>query len=195
MIAGILAMQQRVAKAEQIRDQALAEIAELRTKYGYIDVQDDSKTYLARIDNSEGDDTYRLIVPAGSRYLIHISDTAMQDSTIPDELPRTKTYSMNGWRDGADVILKWGVWGGEEKRFVLSTHTDQLFDYKLKDWDDSQGPNEGFDIQTDPQKEFDIDEKIILSYFGNEQLQRGIVLWIEPHSQWQAWHEKQNAKE
>jgi len=37
-----------------------------------------------------------------------------------------------------------------------------------------------------PQKSFNTDEKVILSYFGNDKLERGIVFWLEPHAMWEA---------
>ncbi len=194
-IAGLFAMRQRVIQAEKARDSALAERDELRAKFGHIEVNDESRTYFAPVKSYEGEDTFRAIFPAGSRYLLHISDTPMNNSEVPDDLPRTKTMSMNGWREGADIILKWGVWGGDSKRFVVSTQTDELFDYQIENWNAPAGhPNESFDVASDQQVSFATSERVILSYFGNEKLQRGIVLWLEPHADWEEWNERRKAK-
>ena len=107
-------------------------------------------------------------------------------SEIPDDLKPTKTMSMNSWRDGADVILKWGVWNDDGKRFVVETQSDELFNYEIKDWNSGNHPDEGFDLVTEPQAEFATDEKVILSYFGNDKLERGIILWLEPYDMWEA---------
>ena len=51
--------------------EANAEIDAVRSKYGYIRVDDSSKTYVSRIaDNEQDVDSYRIRVPAGSRYLL-----------------------------------------------------------------------------------------------------------------------------
>ena len=164
----------------------MQEVDKIRARFGDIQIDDPDKTYFAKIKSYEGDHTYRAVFPAGSRYLLHVTDMPMKNSEIPDDLKPTKTMSMNGWRDGADVILKWNVWGQDPMRLVVQTQTDELFNYELKDWNPGNYPNHGFELGADTQVEFGTDEKVILSYFGNDKLERGIVLWLEPHAMWEA---------
>ena len=190
-VVGLLAMHFKVIRAEKARDSAVAERDELRSKFGYIDVDDESMTYFARVNSYGSKDTYRAIFPAGSRYMLHISDTPMKNWEIPEELPRTKTLSMNSWREGADVVLQWSVQGVDSKRFVVSTLGEELMDYQIENWNKPAGyPNASFDLDANPQVSFATNERVILSWFGNDKLARGIVLWLEPHSIWEQWYKR-----
>ena len=202
LIACLFSYRQQMLKAIETSQKAIAmldeielELAETRSKFGYIDVKDPQLTYFAKITDSESDDSYRAVFPKDSRYLMHVSDTPMKHSKVPDDLPRTRTVSLNSWTDGTDVIVKWGVWGaGDSKKMVVETKTGELLTYKLKDWNNGNWPNEGFDLEASPQVSFKTDEKIILSYFGNEKLERGIILWMEPYEQWEARNKSEKKK-
>ena len=184
-IAGIFAFRNEASRAMLDRDLALQELEDVRRKFGHVQLNDPDKTSFVKIEGEEGETTYRAVFPAGSRYLLHLTDMPMKNSQIPEDLTTTKTMSMNSWRDGADVILKWSIYGGDEMRFVVQTQTEQLFSYLVEDWNNGNHPNEGFDLEADPIASFGTNQKIILTYFGNDKLERGIVLWLEPHAQWE----------
>ena len=184
-IAGNFAFRSEAVRARHERDLALQELEEVRRKFGEIRIDEPDKTYFVKIEGEEGETTYRAVFPAGSRYLLHLTDTPMKNSEIPEDLPTTKTMSMNSWRDGTDVILKWSMFGGDEMRFVVETHAEQLFNYEVQGWNNGNHPNEGFDLEAEPIASFGTNQKVILTYFGNDKLERGIVLWLEPHAQWE----------
>ena len=101
--------------------EARSEVENVRRKYGHIKIDDEKMTYVSRIaDNEEAEDAYRIIVPAGSRYMLHLADANWDgDGFLPDPTP-TKTISLNGWRDGADVILSISTyWENNAPRIVV----------------------------------------------------------------------------
>lgn len=187
MAISVYVMRQRIREAEQRTATAEAKYTELCSKFGYLEPTPEFITRFLRIQQDNGEVAYRARFPKGSRYMLHISDVPMEGSQIPDKLTTTKTMSMNSWRDGADVILKWNIWVEDDKRILdVRTQTEQLFNYEIPDWPQQSGyPNEGFYLEADSVAEFDPNEKIILNYFGNEKLKRGVILWLEPHAMWE----------
>jgi hypothetical protein len=176
---------------------AREEVESIRRKYGYIRVEDEKMTYVSRIaENEETDDAYRIVVPAGSRYLLHLTDTQFEhDGYPPDPIP-TKTISLNGWREGADVVLSYSIyWENNAPRVVVHTEADEFFDYVPPNWQSGGGPNEGSHLQTAPQKAFAIDETIQFMWWKDPSTKRGIMLWLEPHSQWEARRNARKATE
>ena len=167
---------------------AQAEIENVRRKYGYIRVDDESKTYVSRIaENEEANDAYRIIAPAGSRYMLHLSDATFDSDGYPVQLKPTKTISLNGWRDGADVILSYYVYMEDGvPRIVVHTEADQFFNYIPPNWQTGSGPSEGGHLETDSQQAFSIDETIKLMWWRDWTTKRGLILWLEPHSKWEA---------
>ena len=188
MAVSVYVMSQRVRNAELRTVAAEAKYLELCAKFGYMEPTTEFTTRFLHIQDDSGQTAYRASFPKGSRYMLHISDVPMEHSKIPDDLKPTKTMSMNSWRDGADVVLKWNVWVEDGKRtFDVRTQTEQLFEYEISDWKrPGNYPNEGFDLEAGSVTEFDPSEKVVLSYFGNEKLKRGVILWLEPHAMWKA---------
>ena len=170
--------------------EARAEIDSVRSKYGYIRVDDRSKTYVARIaDNEEDVDSYRICVPAGSRYLLHITDTTFEDSDYPDDPIPTKSISLNHWREGADAVLSYSIyWENDALRFVVHTETEKMFDYVPADWvaGTGGGPSEGSHLITETQAEFSTSETIRFMWHRDPTTKRGLMLWLEPYAKWEA---------
>ena len=177
--------------------EARSEVENVRRKYGHIKIDDEKMTYVSRIaDNEEAEDAYRIIVPAGSRYMLHLADANWDgDGFLPDPTP-TKTISLNGWRDGADVILSISTyWENNAPRIVVHTEADEFFNYVPSGWKSTQGPSEGSQLSTDPQKAFAIDETIHLISWKDSSTNRGIMIWLEPHSRWEAKNKAKKATE
>ena len=176
-----LVMMRRLANAS-------AEIDSVRSKYGHVRVDDPSKTYVARIvDNEQSQSAWRIRVPAGSRYLIHITDATFEKSEYPDDPIPTETISLNGWQGGADVVLSCSVrWENNAPRVVVHTETEKLFDYAPPNWVNSTGPREGSQFTPRPQAEFSIDETIRFMWWRDPSTKRGIMLWLEPIAKWDA---------
>ncbi len=140
---------------------ARAEVEEVRRKYGHIRVENDQQTFVARIaDNELGDDAYRIHVPPGRHDLIYLTDATFPDGGLDDPQP-TKSISLNGWKEGADVVLSYKIYIEDgTPRVVVHTETEQFFDYRMKGFKDDGGPNEEWDLQTDPQAAFSADDTI-----------------------------------
>jgi hypothetical protein len=174
-----------IVMMRQLAD-ARAEVESIRRRFGHIRVDDESRTYVARITepNEPTDHAYRIRVPAGSRYLLHLSDTPfVADDYPPDPVP-TKTISLNGWRDGADVVLSYSIrWEKNAPRVIIHTQTEEMFDYVPPDWT-SGGPSGWSHLQTDPQVAFSTDETIRFMRWHDATTKRGFMVWLEPFSKW-----------
>ena len=173
----------------QLRE-ARTEIDAVRSKYGYIRVDDPSKTYVSRIaDNEEDVDSYRICVPAGSRYLLHLTDTTFENSDYPNNPTPTKTISLNHWREGADAVLSYSIyWENDAPRFVVHTETEKMFDYVPTDWvaGTGGGPSEGSHLTTESQAEFSTSDTIRFMWHRDPATKRGLMLWLEPYAKWEA---------
>jgi len=106
----------------------------VRRKYGYIKIDNEKMTYVSRIaENEETKDAYRIIVPAGSRYMLHLTDAVFEDDFPPQNPVPTRTISLNGWREGADVVLSYSCfWEKDAHRIVVHTEADQFLTTLLR---------------------------------------------------------------
>lgn len=173
--------------------EARAEVESVRAVYGYISVDDPSKTYVNSVPNVGMGSKVRIIVPAGSRYLLHLSDAKLDFETELETLPVTKSISLNSWREGADATLTYAVLKENGKpRIEVRSGDDLFFDYILEDWVDSGEPNEGSDIGLDGQREFAIDEDIGIMTWLDPGTGRGVAIWLEPHSRYVERKQKPN---
>ena len=185
VVAGLAVSQ--FVMMHQLAD-AHAEVELVRSKYGYIRVNDDTKTYVSRIVNNEQEvDAYRICVPADSRYMLHLTDTLFEKGNYPVDPIPTKTISMNHWREGADAVLSYSVyWDSNIPRVVVHTETEEMFDYAPTDWTPGSFPTERAHLETTPQAEFSIDDTIRLMWCHDPTTKRGFMLWLEPHSKWES---------
>ncbi|NNE00016.1 MAG: hypothetical protein HKN47_22075 [Pirellulaceae bacterium] len=174
--------------------EARNEIDVVRRKYGYIKVNDPSLTYVNAIaENEQGPAAMRLIVPAGSRYMLHLSDTKFDHETKIDTLPAATTISLNSWRNGADVTLSYAIHMENGNPVVhVHTETETLLTYKVPNWTKSGQPNEGTGSPLDGQREFSTDETIPIMTWRDTGTGRGIALWLEPHARYAARRNKQS---
>ena len=101
----------------------------VRQRFGYIHPKDPSRIYVARIaDDAGGSNRYRLHIPPGHRFLLHIADTEIPDRGYLEDPKPTKTMSMNSSREeGADVVLKWAIYDSNTARNSRSRQTPRRF--------------------------------------------------------------------
>jgi hypothetical protein len=186
----VVIVAQIVSQAVMMRQlaDARAEIDEVRRKYGYIRVENDQQVFVARIvENENNVDAYRIHIPSGHHYLLHLTDAVFPtEGYLVDPQPTT-TLSMNSWKEGADVVLSYAIYQENGTRRVrVWTETEELFDYRLENWVETAGPTEGSHLQTHPQEAFSPDETIRFMWCRNPETQRGVMLWMEPVAAWQA---------
>jgi len=162
--------------------EAHAEVETVRKQFGFIRPEDPNRIYIARIGGDIGTpDQYRMHIPPGHRFLLHIADTEIPDTGYPENPKPTKTLSMNPWREGADVVLKWAIYdSGPAPRLEVSTDSEPLFNYEMPDWVPSPGPSEGNHLQTKPQQSFSPEDRIRFMWWRNPTTKRGVMLWMEP---------------
>ena len=162
------------------------ELEENRRRYGHITVTDTAKTYISRIENPNTSigTSFRVRVPKGSRYLLHLSDASFSESGPPADLQATQSISLNSWRDGAEAVLSYSIqWDNDRPRVVVHSETEEYFDYSPSDWNES-GTNESWSNDARPQSEYSTDDTIRFMWWCNPGSRRGFVLWLEPHTTW-----------
>lgn len=167
---------------------ARAEIADVRRRFGYIRIDNEEQIYVARITETEpGEDAYRLHIPPGNHYMLHLTEAEFPTENYPVDPIPTGTMSMNGWKDGADVVLRFWIAKGIDGKPVVhvATYTEELFDFRLENWW-SGGPTEASNLETNPQKTFDPDSTIRFLWRRNPKTARGVMLWMEPVADWRA---------
>lgn len=177
------AMMRQVRDAERKVEAARQELEVVRQQFGYLRIDDPQKIYITKIEGTgaSGGNHYRLYIPPGHRFLLHVGETEYA-ATGPVGTPRRlATLSMNSWREGADVILHWTrTKDGETSRLKVWTDTEELFDVPYTQWKiDPSFPSSGGSVATDSQQEFHPDDRIQFFSFGHELAKRGIVMWME----------------
>ena len=163
------------------------EIEEVRLRFGYLRIENNTDAYIARIGNGDLQDTpaYRLHLPAGNHFLLHLSVTDMVDGSIPDAPPATKTVSLNSWKHGADVVLKWLTRMEDgTPRIKVATESQTLLEYKFDNWKNPSGFTEGAELDTNGQMSFSTNDSLRLMWWRNPDESKVAVLWMEPADQW-----------
>lgn len=189
MAVSQVSMMRKMAEAE-------SEVSQARRLYGYIRISDAAKTIVQRLEDSpDRRSAYRVHIPPGRHYILHISDVPFVGGQPPADLPPSANLSMNNWRDGADVILSYSILTeGEQHRMVVHTESEELFNYVIDGWANGSMPNSGWTLEPGVQKELARDDTIQLMWHLNEATQRGVVLWMEPVKQWQERRAAMEAK-
>lgn len=168
----ILMQQLRVARAE---------VNDVRRKFGYIRVVDRNKTYVVLIAENEADSTaFRIWVPKGSHYVLHLTDATFDSNESPADPIPTTSISLSNWQQGADTTLSCSLyWENNRPRAVVQDKTSQLMDHVLSDWIGASGPSELTWYPGVP-TEYTSNQNIPLMLWRNASSRRGILLWLEP---------------
>jgi hypothetical protein len=174
--------------------QAKSEIDGWRRKFGYVDVEDKTKIYFAKVADaySGSNNAYRIYFPPGHRYMLNLSYSDYpRDGYLDDPTP-VKSISLNSWMQGEDIWFEYKIQGDGNKRSVIAkSHEGDLIDYELKDWVESNYPTSGSQLEADPQVSFELGQRIPIMWWRDEKTQRGVMLWLEPEADWFARREKQ----
>lgn len=177
--------------------QARAELDIVRRRFGHIRVEDDKLTYVAQLaEPNEGTShSWRIRVPAGSRYLLHLTDRSVGEASEKRKPFFERTISLNGWRDGADAVLSYHIYvENNAMRIRVHSETESYFDYVPTGWE-LGGSDESSFLQADPQKSFAIDEVIEFCSKRNADSDREVKLWLEPFTRWlPRWEAEQAEK-
>jgi hypothetical protein len=188
LIASQAALMRRMEEARKELAKAQQEVAHVRKQFGYIKVTKPQLVLIARIESGEiPGNRYRMIIPPGVHYMLHITDSAdVPASGFPDNPQPTETMSMNSWRNGADVVLRFGVRNDADgiPRLDVATDSEELFSYRIEGWQTVAYPNSGYHLQTDEKQSFSPDEVIRFMTLSNDQTKRGVMLWMEPVAHW-----------
>lgn len=170
---------------------AQAEVDKVRRDYGYIRVDNDKKVYVTSItqhkENSR--DSLRIIVPPGERYFLHLSETSAHPSEIPPTTKPKITVSLNGWKDGADEILSYFIGMPPDRQIPtlrVSSQTDHFYTYVPDNWPRGVSLSLESRLEPNPQSEFVRDQVIVLMFASAPSLDRGVLLWLEPESRYDA---------
>ena len=157
--------------------------SELDMVPGRVIIDDPSLTYVRAItsEHNQLPQSVRIVTPADSRYLLRLCDATFDDETPVQSLPVTETIALNGWRDGADVVLTCKV-QRDNGSPVIKVHTDkaEFFNYTPKRWIDSGQGTEG-SFASEQQRTFKPDESIPITRWRDTGTGRGIAVWLEPY--------------
>ena len=122
---------------------------------------------------------YRVIVPAGSRYMLHLSDQFSEEGKRPEDPVTVKSISLNGWREGSDAILFYNFdTNGKPPTLVVRCNGDHFFDYSPTDWISGTRSVdfEDLGVKLGQQKAFSTDETIVFFWRQNPDTKRGLML-------------------
>jgi hypothetical protein len=164
--------------------EANQELGVVRRNYGYMKVEDDSKINVISLaqERDSNSDALRFIVPPGERYFLHLSETTAKDNDkLPDGKHKT-TIALNGWVDGEDVILRYGVYIDPDKQtpyLRVGSGTQGFFTYRPDDWPSDVSLSTVFQLAATEKVEVSRNEPIVLMRAVSETIDRGVVLWIE----------------
>lgn len=170
---------------------ARAEIDAIRRNYGYIRADNDNKVYVSSITQHKGSnrDSLRIVVPPGERYFLHLSETTARPREFPPSSKPRTTVVLNGWKDGADEILSYSIgWPPDREIPTLrvNTQTDHLYTYVPDDWPRGVSLSVESRVEASPQAEFARDEVIVILFANAPSLDRGVMLWLEPETRYDA---------
>jgi len=177
-------MMREVREARREVEAARQELEVVRKQFGYLRIDDPKKIYITKIEGTKavGGNHYRLYIPPGHRYLLHVGETEYA-RTGPVGTPKPlATLSMNSWREGADVVLHWtNTTEGEKRRLKVWTDTEELFDVEFPNYDKSpKFPSSVSYLPQDAHLGIPPEETIQFFSHGNEETKSGIVMWMEP---------------
>ena len=157
------------------------EIENVRSKFGYIQVDDPTKVYLRTIQDGDksGHTAYRLHFPKGNHYLLHLSHAVSPAAGESGRKPIT-TISLNGWKGGMEVILKWTAYLDDNghSRLQVSTETDTFIDHTIK------GSGYAESVTGDGQISYLLNESIELMKWRSADPKDELKLWLEPAELW-----------
>lgn len=173
ILSQVLLMKQLKVAREEVND--------VRRKFGYIRVVDKSKTYVALIAENEADSTaFRVWVPKGSHYVLHLTDATFDSNECPADPIPTTSISLKDWQQGADTVLSCSLYSEKNgPRAIVHDKTSQLMDHVLSDWIAASGPSEVTWYPGAP-TEYTSNQNIPLMLWRNSSSKRGILLWLEP---------------
>ena len=185
IVAIVAVLVSHVRTSIQLRE-AQREILEIRQTYGYINVQDKTKINVVSLSKEKRHDAdaLRFVVPPGDRYFLHLSETTAREiSEVPSGRPKI-TYSL-GWKDGADVILRYETLidpGPSTPYIQVGTRNRHCFTYRPEDWPEDVYFDSVAQFDASEPKEIQPGQPIFLYRGQAATLDRGVVLWLEPES-------------
>ena len=105
-------MMREVRDAKREVEAARQELEVVRKQFGYLRIDDPKKIYITRVKGTgiittANANRYRLYIPPGRRFLIHVGETEISEIGPAESAMPIATTSVNSWREGAEVILYW----------------------------------------------------------------------------------------
>jgi hypothetical protein len=187
LLVSNVAMMRWMNQARREAEQARGEVERTRRQFGYLHIDDPELIYVSRIagDGTSGrQNSYRLHIPPGHRFLLQVAETDITDFGEYATPEPAETLAMNSWNEGADVILNWSVQYDDDgtPHLKVATESEELFDYPIKAWKQGSGMRDASRLSADPQKSFRPEEEIRFMWSRVVASKRGVVLWMEPLS-------------
>lgn len=160
--------------------EAYRELGDVRRKYGYMKIENSSKINVVALAQEKG--AFRLVIPPGERYYLHLSETTAQgNSALPTGQHKT-TVALNNWADGEDVILRFGLYinpDTDTPYLDVGSQNQGFFTYRPENWPSGISLSEAYHLDASEKLELPPNDPIILLRAKSDEIDRGIVLWLE----------------
>ncbi len=159
---------------------AQRELDVVRRTYGYMKIENSSKINVVSLAQEKG--AFRFVIPPGERYFLHLSETNAQgNSALPTGEHKT-TVALNKWVDGEDVILRFGMYINPESDtpyLEVGSQNQRFFTYRPENWPSGISLTEVDKLDASEKLELLPNDPIILMRAKSDEIDRGIVLWLE----------------
>lgn len=159
---------------------ATRELDVVRRNYGYMKIENASKINVVSLAQEEG--AFRFVIPPGERYYLHLSETnAKNNSDLPTGRHKT-TIALNSWADGEDTILRFGMClnpDDETPYLEVGSQNQGFFTYRPENWPSAVSLSSVYQLEASNKLELPVDKPIILLRAKSDEIDRGIVLWLE----------------
>lgn len=159
---------------------AYRELEDVRRNYGYMKIENSSKINVVSLGQEKG--AFRFVIPPGERYYLHLSETTAQgNSDLPSGQHKT-TVALNNWKDGEDVILRFGLYVNPDTDtpyLDVGSQSQGFFTYRPENWPRGISLSVVSQLNASEKLELPPNDPIILMRAKSDELDRGIVLWLE----------------
>lgn len=100
----------------------------------------------------------------------------------PNNESHKTTVALNGWADGEDVILRYGLYinpDTDSPYLEVASRNQSFFTYRPEDWPSGIALSTVFQLDATETLEISPNKPVVLMRATAESIDRGIVLWLE----------------
>ena len=157
-------------------------LREVHRQNQMIFVDDPSRLYLLQL--GETGDIFRVHLPPGADYVLHLADTIASEDGFPSDPTPTKTIAFGDTTDGFDTILHLQVARDPNNRGIAraSINDRESIEYVIQNWTDVSQPKRQHVIDAREQLERSSSDSINLMWWRDPSTNRMVTFWMEPRA-------------